>query len=43
MRESHRLCDELGDIATASLLETWIDETEGRLYVLRTTLAGTPE
>jgi starvation-inducible DNA-binding protein len=40
MRDAHRLCDELGDVATASLLETWIDETEGRSYVLRTTLAG---
>ena len=43
MRDAHRLCDELGDVATASLLETWIDETEGRSYVLRTTLAGESE
>jgi starvation-inducible DNA-binding protein len=43
MRETHHLCDELGDVATASLLETWIDEAEGRLYVLRTTLAAAPE
>jgi starvation-inducible DNA-binding protein len=43
MRDAHRLCDELGDVATASLLETWIDEAEGRLYVLRPTLAGAPE
>src|SRR5215813_6437048 len=26
MREAHRLCDEQGDVATASLLENWIDE-----------------
>src|SRR5215211_8872714 len=26
MRETHGLCDEHGDVASASLLETWIDE-----------------
>ncbi len=31
MREVHGLCDEHGDVATASLLETWIDEAEGRI------------
>ena len=25
MRETHSVCDELGDVATASLLEVWID------------------
>jgi len=34
MREAHGLCDEHGDIATASLLETWIDEAEGRTWFL---------
>jgi starvation-inducible DNA-binding protein len=34
MREAHALCDEHGDVATASLLETWIDETEGRSWFL---------
>jgi starvation-inducible DNA-binding protein len=42
MRDAHRLCDELGDVATASLLEGWIDEAEGRLYVLSTTLVDAP-
>ena len=28
MRETHDTCDEHGDVATASLLEVWIDETE---------------
>src|SRR6185369_14270966 len=28
MRETHSLCDEHGDVATASLLEVWIDEAE---------------
>jgi starvation-inducible DNA-binding protein len=34
MRDVHRLCDEHGDGATASLLETWIDEAEGRVWCL---------
>jgi starvation-inducible DNA-binding protein len=34
MREVHGLCDELGDVATASLLENWIDETERRVWFL---------
>jgi starvation-inducible DNA-binding protein len=34
MRETHGLCDERGDVATASLLEVWIDETEKRVWYL---------
>jgi starvation-inducible DNA-binding protein len=34
MRETHGLCDEHGDIASASLLEQWIDEAEGRVWFL---------
>jgi starvation-inducible DNA-binding protein len=34
MREIHSLCDEHEDVATASLLETWIDETERRTWFL---------
>jgi starvation-inducible DNA-binding protein len=34
MREVHALCDEAGDVATASLLENWIDETEKRVWFL---------
>lgn len=34
MRELHSLCDEHGDVASASLLETWIDETERRTWFL---------
>src|SRR5467141_2251406 len=34
MRETHGLCDEHGDVATASLLENWIDEAEGRIWFL---------
>jgi len=34
MREIHDLCDEGGDVATASLLEVWIDEAERRTWFL---------
>ena len=34
MREVHDLCDEHNDVATASLLENWIDETEKRVWFL---------
>ena len=34
MREAHALCDEHGDIATASLLEVWVDEAERRSWFL---------
>jgi starvation-inducible DNA-binding protein len=34
MREVHSLCDEAGDVATASLLENWIDESEKRIWFL---------
>ena len=34
MRETHNVCDEHGDVATASLLEVWIDEAERRTWFL---------
>jgi len=34
LKESHDACDEFGDVATASLIETWIDEGEGRIWFL---------
>jgi starvation-inducible DNA-binding protein len=34
LRATHALCDEHGDVATASLLENWIDEAEGRIWFL---------
>ncbi len=34
MREVHGVCGEHGDVATASLLETWIDEAERRIWFL---------
>jgi starvation-inducible DNA-binding protein len=34
LREAHGLCDGHGDVASASLIETWIDEAEGRVWFL---------
>jgi starvation-inducible DNA-binding protein len=34
MRSAHDLCDETGDVATASLLENWIDEGQRRAWFL---------
>ena len=34
LREAHNVCDEHHDIATASLIEVWIDETERRAWFL---------
>lgn len=34
MRELHDLCDRNRDVATASLIEVWIDEAERRTWFL---------
>jgi starvation-inducible DNA-binding protein len=34
LREAHNVCDEHRDIAAASLIEVWIDETERRSWFL---------
>src|SRR5207245_2428916 len=34
LREAHNVCDEHRDVATASLIELWIDETERRTWFL---------
>ena len=34
MRECHELCDEHDDVATASLLENFIDQAERRIWFL---------
>src|SRR5499426_2597153 len=34
LRETHALCDEHDDVATASLIENWIDEAERRTWFL---------
>jgi starvation-inducible DNA-binding protein len=33
-REAHALCNERGDVASASLIENWIDEAEHRAWFL---------
>ena len=34
MRQAHNVCEEYGDVATASLIEVWLDETERRIWFL---------
>jgi starvation-inducible DNA-binding protein len=34
LRETHGVCDEAEDVASASLIEVWIDETERRTWFL---------
>lgn len=34
LRSTHEICDRHNDVATASLLENWIDETERRAWFL---------
>jgi starvation-inducible DNA-binding protein len=34
LRETHGVCEEYKDIATASLIENWVDETERRVWFL---------
>jgi starvation-inducible DNA-binding protein len=34
LREAHDVCEEHNDVATASLIEVWIDETERRTWFL---------
>ena len=40
MRAVHTVCDEAGDVATASLLEHWIDQGERRVWFLFETTRG---
>jgi starvation-inducible DNA-binding protein len=41
LRETHDLCDEHGDVASASLIENWIDEAEQRIWFLFETSRST--
>jgi starvation-inducible DNA-binding protein len=34
LRQAHNVCEEHGDVATASLIEIWLDETERRVWFL---------
>ena len=40
LRETHGLCERFGDVATASLIEVWIDETERRAWFLAETVSA---
>jgi starvation-inducible DNA-binding protein len=34
LRSTHEVCDKHGDVASASLIENWINETERRTWFL---------
>jgi starvation-inducible DNA-binding protein len=38
LREKHKICEEHNDVATTSLIEVWIDETERRTWFLSETM-----
>jgi starvation-inducible DNA-binding protein len=40
LRSTHLICDKHNDVATASLIENWIDESERRIWFLSETLRG---
>jgi starvation-inducible DNA-binding protein len=40
MRLAHGVCDRYNDVATASLIETWIDEAERRTWFLAEAIGG---
>jgi len=35
LRAVHSICDDAGDVATTSLIENWLDETERRIWFLK--------
>lgn len=39
LRTAHIVCEQFGDVATASLIENWIDETDHRIWILRETVS----
>ena len=43
MRDAHEICDKHSDVATASLLEVYIDETERRTWFLFEATQGADE
>lgn len=43
MRDAHEVADAHRDVATASLLEVWIDEAEKRVWFLFETSRGQPQ
>ena len=43
LRSAHEICEEHKDVASASLIEVWIDQTERRTWFLAETLANKTE
>ena len=42
LRATHEVCEKYNDVATASLIEVWIDETERRTWFLREIVGSRP-
>ena len=42
LRRSHEVCSKHNDVATTSLIEVWIDQTERRIWFLNATLDAEP-
>jgi starvation-inducible DNA-binding protein len=40
LRAAHEVCEKHNDVATASLIENWIDQTERRTWFLAETISG---
>jgi starvation-inducible DNA-binding protein len=40
LRSAHEICEQHNDVATTSLIETWIDETERRTWFLSEVVGG---
>ena len=40
LRSTHEVCEKHNDVATASLIESWIDETERRTWFLSEVVGG---
>jgi starvation-inducible DNA-binding protein len=40
LREAHEICEKHNDVATTSLIENWIDQTERRTWFLAEAAAG---
>ena len=43
MRQAHEVCEEHDDVATASMLEVWIDQSERRTWFLSQIVGDSPE
>jgi starvation-inducible DNA-binding protein len=40
LRETHEICERHSDVATTSMIEVWIDQTERRTWFLAETVSG---